>query len=224
MTAVLYQIYPRSFADSDGDGSGDLVGIIEHLDHLEWLGVDGIWLSPVTVSPIADWGYDVADFCAVQPDLGTLEELDLLVAEARERSIRVLLDLVPNHTSAEHPWFVESRTSLGSPRREWYVWADPGPDDSPPNNWVSSSGARPGPSIRPPASTTCTTTWRSSRTSTGGTRRSAPPSTRSSPSGWRGGSPHWPEGIAPRPVTRGGGTWNVQLTVVNELSALVRAS
>ncbi len=139
-TAVLYQIYPRSFADSDGDGNGDIAGIIEHLDHLEWLGVDGIWLSPVTVSPNADWGYDVADFCRVQPDLGTIEEFDLLVAEAGRRAIRVLVDLVPNHTSDQHPWFVDSRSSPSSRRRDWYVWADPGPDGAPPNNWVSSFG------------------------------------------------------------------------------------
>jgi len=140
MTAVLYQVYPRSFADSDGDGHGDIRGIIEHLDHLQWLGIDGIWLSPVTVSPNADWGYDVADFCAVQPDLGTIGDLDLLIAEAGERGIRVLMDLVPNHTSDRHPWFVESRSSSTTPRRGWYVWADPGPDGAEPNNWVSSFG------------------------------------------------------------------------------------
>ncbi len=137
---VLYQIYPRSFADSDGDGSGDLQGIIDHLDHLAWLGVDGVWLSPVTVSPDADWGYDVADFCAVQPELGTMDDVDRLVAEAGRRGIRILMDLVPNHTSDQHPWFVDSRSSRESPRRDWYVWADPAPDGSPPNNWVSSFG------------------------------------------------------------------------------------
>ena len=93
----------------NGDGTGDLPGIIDHLDYLEWLGVDGIWLSPITVSPNADWGYDVADYCAVQPDLGTMDDFDRLVAEAGRRDIRVLLDLVPNHTSEEHPWFVDSR-------------------------------------------------------------------------------------------------------------------
>lgn len=139
-TAVLYQIYPRSFADSNGDGMGDIAGIIDHLDHLDWLGVDGIWLSPVTVSPNADWGYDVADFCAVQPDLGTLAEFDRLVAEAERRGIRILMDLVPNHTSVEHPWFVDSRSSKTAEKRDWYVWADPGPDGTPPNNWVSSFG------------------------------------------------------------------------------------
>ncbi|MGP0031717.1 MAG: alpha-amylase family glycosyl hydrolase [Acidimicrobiales bacterium] len=139
-SAVLYQIYLRSFADSDGDGTGDLPGVIAHLDHLAWLGVDGIWLSPVTPSPNADWGYDVSDFCAVHPDFGTLDDVDRLIAEAGRRGIRVLLDLVPNHTSDRHPWFLESRSSRASARRDWYVWADPGPDGTPPNNWVSSFG------------------------------------------------------------------------------------
>jgi len=138
--AVLYQIYPRSFADSNEDGMGDVPGIIAHLDHLAWLGVDGIWLSPVTRSPNADWGYDVSDYCAVQPDLGTLEDVDRLIAEAGRRGIRVLMDLVPNHTSHEHPWFLDSRSSRAAAKRDWYVWADPEPDGSPPNNWVSSFG------------------------------------------------------------------------------------
>jgi alpha-glucosidase len=139
-SGVIYQIYPRSFADSDSDGVGDLRGIIERLDHLEWLGVDAIWLSPVTVSPNADWGYDVADFRAVEPELGTMAELEELIGDAHGRGIRVLLDFVPNHTSAQHPWFVEARTSARAPHRDWYVWADPGPDGAPPNNWVSSFG------------------------------------------------------------------------------------
>jgi alpha-glucosidase len=139
-TAVLYQIYPRSFADSNGDGNGDLGGIIAHLDHLQWLGVDGIWLSPVTVSPNADWGYDVADYCAIQPDLGTMDEFDDLVSEAERRRIRVLMDLVPNHSSIDHPWFVASRSSRTDRRRDWYVWADPADGGAPPNNWVSSFG------------------------------------------------------------------------------------
>ncbi len=139
-TGVLYQIYPRSFADSNGDGTGDIPGIIDHLDHLQWLGVDGIWVSPVTVSPNADWGYDVGDYLAIEPDLGTSDDLDRLIAEAGRRHIRVLMDLVPNHTSDQHPWFVESRSSPGSPKRDWYVWADPKPDGSPPNNWVSGFG------------------------------------------------------------------------------------
>jgi len=139
-SAVLYQIYPRSFSDSDADGHGDLQGIIDRLDYLAWLGVDGIWLSPVTVSPNADWGYDVADYSAIQPDLGTMETFDRLVTEARRRDLRVLLDIVPNHTSEQHPWFEESRSARTSAHRDWYVWADPGPDNGAPNNWVSSFG------------------------------------------------------------------------------------
>ena len=137
---VLYQVYPRSFADSDGDGIGDIQGIIDRLDYLEWLGIDGVWLSPITVSPNADWGYDVADYCAVQPDLGTMESFDHLVTEAADRGMRILLDLVPNHTSERHPWFVDARSSKSAPMRDWYVWADPKLDGTPPNNWVSSFG------------------------------------------------------------------------------------
>ncbi|MDA8356009.1 MAG: alpha-amylase family glycosyl hydrolase [Actinomycetota bacterium] len=137
---VLYQVYVRSFSDANGDGIGDLRGVVERLDHLEDLGVDGIWLSPVTESPDIDWGYDVSDYLHVHPELGTMGDLDELVAQAGARGIRVLLDLVPNHTSDQHPWFVESRSSRDAPRRDWYVWADPGTDGSPPNNWVSSFG------------------------------------------------------------------------------------
>lgn len=137
---VLYQIYPRSYADSDGDGIGDIRGVIDKLDHVAWLGVDGIWLNPVTVSPDADWGYDVADYTGVQPALGTLDDVDALIAAASERGINVILDLVPNHTSIRHPWFEESRSSRDNPKRDWYVWADPKPDGSPPNNWVSGFG------------------------------------------------------------------------------------
>jgi alpha-glucosidase len=134
---VLYQVYVRSFADSNGDGVGDLPGLSGQLDHLEWLGVNGIWLSPTMPSPNADWGYDVADYFDVHPELGTLADLDRLIAEAGRRGIRVLLDLVPNHTSDRHPWFLDSRSSRDSARRDWYVWADARPDGSPPNGWTS---------------------------------------------------------------------------------------
>ena len=137
---VIYQIYPRSFRDTDGDGVGDLAGVTERLDHLAWLGVDAIWLTPITVSPDTDWGYDVADYTAVQPAFGDLGDFDRLVAEAGERGIRVVLDLVPNHSSDQHPWFREAKAARDSPRRDYYVWADPRPDGSPPNNWRSSFG------------------------------------------------------------------------------------
>jgi len=139
-TGSIYQIYPRSFADADGNGIGDLRGVIDHLDHLEWLGIDGIWLSPVTVSPDADFGYDVADYCDVDPDYGDLATLDELIADAGRRGIRVLLDLVPNHTSDRHPWFLDARSGRDAAHRDWYVWRDPRPDGSPPNNWLSTFG------------------------------------------------------------------------------------
>jgi alpha-glucosidase len=137
---VLYQIYPRSFADSNADGVGDLRGAIERLDYLAWLGVDGIWLNPITPSPNADWGYDVSDYTRVEPELGTLQDVDELIREAGRRDIRVLLDLVPNHTSDRHPWFADSRSSRAAAHRDWYVWADPKRDGAPPNNWLSVFG------------------------------------------------------------------------------------
>src|SRR5438270_3045863 len=127
--AVFYQIYPRSFADSNGDGVGDLEGVRRHLDHLQWLGVDAIWICPFYPSPMADFGYDVADHCDVDPLFGTLADFDRLVADAHDRGIRVLIDWVPNHTSDEHHWFIESRSSRENPKRHWYVWRDR------PNNW-----------------------------------------------------------------------------------------
>ena len=122
--ALLYQIYPRSFADSNDDGIGDLPGVRARLDYLQWLGVDGIWLNPTFPSPNRDWGYDVADYCGVHPDLGTLTDLDELTAAAAERDIQVVLDLVPAHTSDRHAWFRESRSARESPRRDWYIWRD----------------------------------------------------------------------------------------------------
>jgi alpha-glucosidase len=143
--AVCYQIYPRSFQDSDANGIGDLRGIIERLDYLNdgtkrSLGVDAIWLSPTFPSPMKDFGYDVSDYCAVHTDFGTLETMDELIAQCHRRNIRVLLDYVPNHTSDQHPWFVESRSSRHNPKRDWYFWRNPQPDGSPPNNWVSVFG------------------------------------------------------------------------------------
>jgi alpha-glucosidase len=137
-SAVVYQIYPRSFADGDGDGIGDLAGLRRRLDHLVWLGVDAVWLSPVFRSPMADFGYDVSDYCDVDPVFGSLADLDALVAEAHARGLRVLLDWVPNHTSDRHPWFQESRAARTSPKRGWYVWRDPRPGGVPPNNWKAA--------------------------------------------------------------------------------------
>ncbi len=136
--AVFYQIYPRSFADSDGDGVGDLAGITARLDHLADLGIDAIWLSPFYRSPMADFGYDITDHRDVDPLFGTLRDADDLVAAAHARGIRVMVDFVPNHTSDQHPWFAESRSSRTNPRRDWYVWADPAADGGPPNNWPST--------------------------------------------------------------------------------------
>jgi alpha-glucosidase len=133
-SAVLYQVYVRSFADSNGDGVGDLRGLISKLDYLEWLGVDALWLSPTFPSPNVDWGYDVADYYEVDPVLGTLADLDELIADAGARGIRILLDLVPNHTSDRHPWFVDARASVAAAHRRWYIWT------TQPNNWVSVFG------------------------------------------------------------------------------------
>lgn len=134
---VFYQIYPRSFQDSNGDGIGDLAGITARLDHLAWLGVDALWLSPIYPSPMADFGYDIADFTDIDPRFGTLEDFDRLVSRAHKLGLRVLLDYVPNHSSDQHPWFQESRSARDNPRRDWYVWADPAPDGGPPNNWLA---------------------------------------------------------------------------------------
>ena len=137
---VIYQIYPRSFMDSNGDGTGDLPGITSRLDYLEWLGVDAIWISPVFPSPMADFGYDVSDYTNIESLFGTLHDFDRLLAGAHRRGIRVLLDYVPNHTSHRHPWFVESRASRDNPRRDWYLWRDPAPGGTVPNNWLSAFG------------------------------------------------------------------------------------
>ncbi|MCC6639610.1 MAG: DUF3459 domain-containing protein [Deltaproteobacteria bacterium] len=141
-SAVVYQIYPRSFCDTNGDGVGDLEGIRRHLDHLVWLGVDAIWISPFFRSPMKDYGYDVSDYCDVDPLFGTLADFDRLLGDAHARGLRVLIDWVPNHTSDEHPWFVEARSSRSSSKRSWYVWRD-GTPDRPPNNWRAAFSADP---------------------------------------------------------------------------------
>ena len=141
-TATIYQIYPLSFADANGDGYGDLAGITSRLGHLAGeprsLGVQAIWLSPIYSSPMVDFGYDVSDHCAVDPRFGSLGDADDLIREAHRRGLRVLLDYIPNHTSDQHPWFEQSRSARSNPRRDWYVWRDPAPDGGPPNNWLSA--------------------------------------------------------------------------------------
>ncbi|MEM7143207.1 MAG: alpha-amylase family glycosyl hydrolase [Actinomycetota bacterium] len=137
--AVGYEVYIRSFADSDGDGVGDLPGIVDHLDHLAWLGVDIVWITPCMPSPGFDHGYDVADYCDIDPLFGDLADFDRLVERTHELGMRLLVDLVPNHSSSHHPWFLDSRSATDAERRDWYVWAD-GRDGGPPNNWVSHFG------------------------------------------------------------------------------------
>ena len=140
-TGVIYQIYPRSYQDSNGDGVGDLAGIIQRLDYLsDTLGTDAIWLSPIYPSPMHDFGYDVANYTDIHPLFGRLDDFDRLLNETHRRGMKLILDLVPNHTSDEHPWFVESRSSRVNPKRDWYLWRDPAPDGGPPNNWLSHFG------------------------------------------------------------------------------------
>lgn len=138
--AVIYQIYPRSFQDSNGDGIGDLLGIVQRLPYIASLGVDTIWISPFFTSPMADFGYDVSDYCDVDPMFGTLEDFDLLVETAHGLGLKVMIDLVLSHTSDQHPWFKESRSSANNDKNDWYVWADAKPDGTPPNNWLSIFG------------------------------------------------------------------------------------
>jgi alpha-glucosidase len=137
---VVYQIYPRSFQDSNGDGVGDLAGITSRLDYLHWLGAEAIWISPIYPSPMKDFGYDVADYVNIDPLFGALQDFDGLVAEAHARNLKVILDFVPNHTSDEHAWFKASRASQNNAKRDWYIWRDPAPDGGPPNNWLSCFG------------------------------------------------------------------------------------
>ena len=137
---LIYQVYPRSYLDASGDGIGDLAGVAGRLDHIAALGAEAVWISPFFVSPMEDFGYDVADYCDVDPIFGTLEDFDALLAAAHDRGLRVMLDLVLSHTSDKHPWFRESRVDRENPKADWYVWADPKPDGSPPNNWLSIFG------------------------------------------------------------------------------------
>lgn len=137
---IVYQVYPRSFQDSNGDGIGDLAGVTRRLDYLKWLGVKSVWLSPIYPSPMADFGYDISDYQGIHAIFGTMEDFDRLVAEVHNRDMKLILDLVPNHTSDQHPWFLESRSSGDNPKRNWYIWRDAKEDGSAPNNWRGAFG------------------------------------------------------------------------------------
>jgi alpha-glucosidase len=137
---IFYQVYPRSFQDSNGDGVGDIRGVIQRLPYLRSLGIDAVWLSPIFPSPMADFGYDISDYTGIDPLFGTMDDFDALVQTAHENRLKVILDLVPNHTSDQHPWFAESRTSRESPKRDWYVWRDGNAEGGAPNNWLSEFG------------------------------------------------------------------------------------
>jgi alpha-glucosidase len=137
---LIYQIYPLSFMDSNGDGNGDLRGIISRLDYCRWLGIDAVWLSPIYPSPMIDFGYDISDFTDIHPLFGTLSDFDALISEARRLDLKVLLDYVPNHSSDQHSWFLQSRSARNNPYRDWYIWRDPAPGGGPPNNWLGAFG------------------------------------------------------------------------------------
>jgi alpha-glucosidase len=139
-TAVIYQVYPRSFQDTDGDGVGDIRGITQRLPHLVELGVDAVWLSPIFTSPMADFGYDIVDYTGIDPLFGTLADFDVFLQSCHAHGLKVILDLVPNHTSDQHPWFRESRSSRHHAKHDWYIWRDPASDGGPPNNWLSEFG------------------------------------------------------------------------------------
>ena len=139
-TGIIYQIYPRSFQDSNSDGIGDLKGIIKRLDYLRWLGITAVWLSPIYPSPMADFGYDISDYKNIHPIFGNLADFDELLHEVHARNMKLILDLVPNHTSDKHPWFMESRSSRDNPKRDWYLWRDPKENGERPNNWLSVFG------------------------------------------------------------------------------------
>ncbi|MCX2741632.1 alpha-amylase family glycosyl hydrolase [Pontibacter anaerobius] len=139
-SGIIYQVYPRSFQDSDGDGVGDLKGIIGRLDYLKWLGITAVWVSPIFPSPMADFGYDISDYCDIHPLFGSIDDFDELLQEVHKRDMKLILDLVPNHTSNQHPWFLESRSSRDNPKRDWYIWHNAKEDGSEPNNWLSVFG------------------------------------------------------------------------------------
>ena len=137
---IVYQVYPLSFQDSDGDGRGDLNGIRRRLDYLSWLGINALWISPIYPSPMKDFGYDISDYCNIAAAFGTLTDFNRLLEEAHARGLKVILDFVPNHTSDQHPWFIDSRSSRASAKRDWYIWRDPAPGGGPPSNWLAQFG------------------------------------------------------------------------------------
>jgi alpha-glucosidase len=137
---ILYEVYPRSFQDSNGDGIGDLQGILQRLDYLAGLGIKAVWIAPFYPSPMADFGYDIADYCNIDRIFGTLADFDQVLQAIHKRGLKLILDFVPNHTSDQHPWFLESRSSPDNPKRDWYLWRDPSAGGGPPNNWLSNFG------------------------------------------------------------------------------------
>jgi glycosidase len=151
-TATIYQVYPRSFQDADGDGVGDLRGVTARLPYLAELAVDAIWLSPIFRSPMKDFGYDISGYMDIDPVFGTMADFDALLAAAHKRGLKLLLDFVPNHTSDQHPWFVESRSSQQNAKRDWYLWRNPAPDGGPPTTGYRNSAAAPGNSMPLPGS------------------------------------------------------------------------
>ncbi len=137
---IFYQAYPRSFQDSNADGVGDIAGLIERLPYLLELGIDAVWLSPIFPSPMADFGYDISDYTGVDPLFGSMADFDALIGPAHANGLKLILDLVPNHSSDRHPWFLESRSSRDDAKRDWYIWREPAADGGPPNNWMSEFG------------------------------------------------------------------------------------
>lgn len=181
---IVYEIYPRSLQDSNGDGVGDLEGIRRRLDYLGWLGVDAIWIAPIYPSPMADGGYDVSDYRGIAPIFGTAADFERLLTEAHARGLKVILDFVPNHTSDQHRWFLESRSSRDNLRRDWYVWRDPAPGAARQTTGWRISAAAAGNMTPSPGSTTITRSSRSSLTSTGGIRTFGMRCTMCCGSGW----------------------------------------
>ncbi|QQR51694.1 hypothetical protein IPF89_02660 [Candidatus Saccharibacteria bacterium] len=161
---AIYQIYPRSFMDANNDGVGDIRGVIDRLDYIKGqkdsLDIDAIWFSPIFPSPMADMGYDVSDYCDIDPLFGTLDDFKELIEKAHARNINVMIDFVPNHTSDQHEWFKESRKSRKGPYAEYYTWRDPAPGGGPPNNWLSIFGALPGSMMMVVTNTISTPFWR----------------------------------------------------------------